>query len=167
MLQDRFYFTLNDHVIFELHNMITFNRLLYRSGIFFLLFFIPLFVSGQNGEITGTIIDHKVKETLIGANIKIKGTITGVTTDLDGFFRLQVSPGSYAIEISFISYQSKTINNVKVISGKTTDLGKIELEEEATALGGVTVQERRKTDTQIALINTIKTNNIAVSGHPL
>jgi hypothetical protein len=128
------------------------------------LFIIPFSLLGQKGEITGVIIDNQVKETLTGANVVIQGTTMGASTDFDGSFKLSVDPGIYTLEISFISYKVKLIDNIKVQTGKVTNIGTITLEEESTALGEVTVHERRKTDTQIALISAIKTNNIAVTG---
>ncbi len=129
-----------------------------------ILFLLPASLVGQKGDIKGIVVDSKIKETLIGANVVIQGTTMGASTDLDGSFKLSVSPGTYNIEVSFISYKIKIIENVKVINGQLTDIGKIELEEESTTLGEVTVQERKKTDTQLALINSIKTNNVAVTG---
>jgi hypothetical protein len=128
------------------------------------LFIIPFSLLGQKGEITGVIIDNQVKETLTGANVVIRGTTIGASTDFDGKFKFSVDPGIYTLEISFISYKIKLIDNIKVQSGKVTNIGTITLEEESMALGEVTVHERRKTDTQIALISAIKTNNVAVTG---
>jgi outer membrane receptor for ferrienterochelin and colicin len=132
--------------------------------VWLILFLLPVSLIGQKGDITGVVLDSKIKETLIGANVVIQGTTIGASTDLDGSFKLSVSPGTYNIEVSFISYKVKIIEKVNVTNGQVTDIGKIELEEESTTLGEVTVQERKKTDTQMALISSIKTNNVAVTG---
>ncbi len=66
-------------------------------------------------------------ETLPGANVVIKGTSKSSTTDIDGNFNLgQLTPGSYALEISFIGYELKEIL-VIVKPGQTTNLGNIRL----------------------------------------
>ena len=49
----------------------------------FLLFFTPFFLFGQVG-ITGTVIDGDFNEPLPFANILIKETGDGVTSDFDG-----------------------------------------------------------------------------------
>jgi hypothetical protein len=144
--------------------MLKFNGLNSIIKYCILILLIPFFSFGQQGEISGIIIDNKVKETLIGANVIIQGTTIGASTDLNGFFKLSVNPGIYVLEISYISYQNKLIENVEVKNGKTNNLGKITLEESTTTLGEVMVQERRKTDSQIALISSIKNNNVAVTG---
>ena len=84
-------------------------------------------VYAQSGSITGKISDSDSYEALPGANVVIKGTSKGTTTDIDGTFSLgELSPGSYALEISFIGYQLKEmIANVR--PGQTTNLGVIRL----------------------------------------
>jgi hypothetical protein len=118
----------------------------------------------QKSEIIGTILDSKTRETLVGANVIILKSGTGVSTDLNGDFQLMVEPGTYHLQISFISYKPKDLTNIVVKEGKTTDLGNILLESESQMLEEVVVKERKKTDTEISLISSIKTNNLAVTG---
>ncbi|MBO4806482.1 MAG: SusC/RagA family TonB-linked outer membrane protein, partial [Paludibacteraceae bacterium] len=56
--------------------------------------------------IKGTISD--ADDVLPGANVVIKGTTQGTTTDGDGNFELDVEDGQ-TIEISYVGYQNKTI----------------------------------------------------------
>lgn len=62
--------------------------------------------------ITGTIIDDR-GETVIGANVIIKGTDHGTITDLDGKFTLEVPNSGSILQISYIGYltQEVAINN--------------------------------------------------------
>lgn len=57
--------------------------------------------------ITGTITDD-AGEGLPGVNVVIKGTTTGVTSDLDGNYRLSISPGATLV-ISFVGFESHEI----------------------------------------------------------
>ena len=41
--------------------------------------------------ISGKVTDDK-NDPLIGANVQVKGTITGTTTDVDGMYSLEVAP---------------------------------------------------------------------------
>jgi len=122
-------------------------------------------VFSQEGEIIGIIVDSKTNETLIGANVVLSGTSIGNSTDIDGKFRLQgIAAGTYDLEISFISYKTKTINNVSVKDNKVTDLGRVFMEEDSQMLEGVTVNERRKTDSELSMISSIQQSKLVVSG---
>ena len=56
----------------------------------------------QSKVITGTVMDEN-GETIIGANIAVVGTTTGVITDFNGKFQLNVSEGA-EIRVSYIGY---------------------------------------------------------------
>ncbi|MBU1720617.1 MAG: TonB-dependent receptor, partial [Bacteroidetes bacterium] len=118
----------------------------------------------QNGSISGEVIDKKSRETIIGANVILKGTTTGASTDLDGKFLISgLSPGKYSLEVSFISYKKLTITDVIVAKGQTTLLY-VELEEEVAQIQGVVVTATRKTDSELSVVSTIRASNLVVSG---
>jgi TonB-dependent SusC/RagA subfamily outer membrane receptor len=48
--------------------------------------------------------------TLPGANVVVTGTLTGVTSDLDGKFFIELPSGSNEIEVSFVGYVTKKLN---------------------------------------------------------
>src|SRR5476649_503281 len=52
---------------------------------------------------TGKVIGTDDKLPVVGASVRIKGTNTGVVTDVNGDFALSVSPGSVLV-ISYIGY---------------------------------------------------------------
>jgi len=89
------------------------------------IFLVALFISaGQlwaaNGTIRLTIFDQETGEALIGATAVIKGTTQGGVADLDGKATINnVTAGSYAIEVAYVSYQTKVIENVNVGEGET------------------------------------------------
>ena len=59
--------------------------------------------------ISGTVID-KNNDPLIGANINLKGTFLGSTTDFNGNYRINnVDPGKYQLLVSYIGYKSQQI----------------------------------------------------------
>ena len=74
----------------------------------------------QNYSLKGQVQDTS-GETVVGANIKIKGADIGTITDLDGNFTLSVPVKGATLTISFIGYQSQEIrlkpgeNNLKVV----------------------------------------------------
>lgn len=86
--------------------------------------------------ITGTITDNN-NHPLIGANIYIKGTYTGATSDTNGFFRISTtlkdSCRLVAAYIGYETYEKKILLNKKMI---TVDL---QLSEKASALDQVVI----------------------------
>lgn len=49
--------------------------------------------------------DKSTGETLIGASVKLNGTVvTGITTNSYGFYSINVPSGKYTISVSFIGY---------------------------------------------------------------
>lgn len=84
---------------------------------------VSMSVFSQNSSIKGKVIDEKTGETLPGAAVVIKGTITGAQTDLDGNFSINnVAPGKYTLECKLISYNTKNIEGVVVKSNEPTYL---------------------------------------------
>lgn len=82
----------------------------------------------QQKLIRGTIVDNSTGETLVGANILIKGTTTGTITDFDGNFSLEVPRGA-TIVVSYIGYKNveieiadQTVINIKLVpDGESID----------------------------------------------
>lgn len=67
----------------------------------FIVYCNPLFA--QQSLVTGKVIDAKTNEAIIGAAVKVKGTQNGVTTDVNGAFRLN-APTSAVLQVSYIGY---------------------------------------------------------------
>ena len=63
------------------------------------------------GKISGRVLDDK-GETLPGASIRVVETGAGTQTGVDGSYILSIAPGTYTLEVSYISYQSKRITGV-------------------------------------------------------
>ena len=79
----------------------------------FLLFFTPFFLLGQVG-ITGTVIDGDFNEPLPFANILIKETGDGVTSDFDGKYSFELEQGIYTLQFSFVGYETKIVTQIQV-----------------------------------------------------
>lgn len=61
--------------------------------------------SGQQYKLRGVVADAATGETLIGANVVLKGTTIGTVTDLDGRFELAVNElPPYTLVVSFMGY---------------------------------------------------------------
>jgi len=113
-----------------------------RSLISFLLLsFAVSFAAAQQRTVTGTV-SSATEGPLVGVNIVVQGTSTGVATDINGNFSITV-PGPQAVLVfSYIGYnpQSVTVGNQNRIN--------VVLEPALSALGEIVVtgysQQRKK-----------------------
>lgn len=119
-------------------------------------FFCATISLAQTGTIQGTVTDAKTKEALIGCTVRIDGTQLGASTDAEGKFTINKVPAAtQKLIISYVSYQTKEIPNVRVESGNTTAVD-TELDEEGKSLQEVVVRASRATNTEIAVITEVK-----------
>ncbi len=110
----------------------------------------------QTGTIRGAIKDAKTKEALIGATVRIDGTTLGAATDIEGNFNITNAPvGTHKLIVSYVSYLTTEIPNVRVESGNTTAID-TELQEEGKSLQEVVVRANKATNTEVAVITEIK-----------
>lgn len=120
--------------------------------LLFALFSIATY--SQNGSISGTLTDKEFNdEPLAFANILIKGTTIGTTSDDNGQYQFtDLKPGAYNIEFSFVGYQTQTIATT-VEAGKTTTID-IAMGASAASLDEVileTVTTKRESETALLL----------------
>ncbi len=99
-----------------------------------LLFIVVCITQFASSQITGKIqdtIDNYPFEYATAALYKQndKSLVTGVVTNVDGVFTFEnVKNGDYYIEVSFVGYSTKTIENIKITGAhKSVDLGVINL----------------------------------------
>jgi len=123
------------------------------SVILILLYSFKL--QAQNGIIRGSVLDESTGEPMISVTIVVEGTTMGILTDLDGKFNLPIAPGTYNLKLSFVSYESKVINDVKVEPGDVTLLNNIMLKSSTIGLSEVTISATMKRNTEGAIM-TIK-----------
>jgi len=117
----------------------------------------------QTGVIKGNITDANTKELLIGATVVLQGTTNGAISDFDGNFKIEkVNPGSYNIVISYISYDNQIIR-VEVADKKETIVN-IEMKSATLDIGEVRIVSKRRDNTEISLISTLKSGSLIVSG---
>ena len=81
------------------------SRVLHFKMYLFVLFFFPLSIFAQS-TITGAVTDGATNLPLAGANIIIKGTSTGTTSDFDGRYSLNVSSFPVTLEISSLGFET-------------------------------------------------------------
>ncbi len=92
-----------------------------KNLIYILLMLLCFHGISQTGTIKGIILDKQSESPLVGATIELLNAenATGVVTDFDGRFILpEVSIGRQIIRISYIGYETSTIPNIEVTTGK-------------------------------------------------
>jgi outer membrane receptor protein involved in Fe transport len=76
-------------------------------------------VAGK-GRVQGTVVDTKSGESLPGANVTIKGTYYGASSNVEGTVRIEnVNPGNYTLEVSLIGYKTVQFTSFRVTEGQT------------------------------------------------
>lgn len=125
--------------------------------ILFVLVSSSLFAQDYTQTVRGKIIDKQTQTELVGVNIIILNTdpIIGATTDLDGNFRMEnVKVGRHSFQISMLGYNTITLSDIIVSSGKESMLN-IEMEESVNMLGAVEItgSKKRETNNRMAMLS--------------
>jgi hypothetical protein len=81
--------------------------------------------SPANTTIIGKVFDKNTMEELVGVTVQIEGTDIKAYTDIEGNFKIEgVQPGTYNLNISYISYKEAELTNVSIeqSSGKELEI---------------------------------------------
>lgn len=126
---------------------------LHRISIFSFLIFNALFVNAQqNFTISGYVSDVESGETLIGANIYVKGnTEQGATTNLYGFYSLTLPAGGYTIVYSYLGF-SDTKKPIQLTDNQTIN---VKLSQGVTMQEVVVTAEEKDKNVQSTEMGTI------------
>lgn len=127
-----------------------------KNFLIFIILIISSLAQAQDsskGTIAGKLMDKEISgETLPFANVIIKDSSIGTTTDLDGLYSIEnLTPGTYTVVFSFIGYQTLEIPNVTVTAGKVTEINTA-LGSSAASLEEVIIKTVLRRDSQVALL---------------
>ncbi len=112
-------------------------------------------LAGVTGKIAGRVTDSESGDGLPGTNVIIEGTNLGAATDLDGNYTiLNVPPGLYTVQFSFIGYQAVHVKGVRVNVDLTARINR-QLQPSALELGAVAVFGERNPLVRQDLTNTL------------
>ncbi|MBI1182841.1 TonB-dependent receptor plug domain-containing protein [bacterium] len=125
-----------------------------KWGITALLCLFTVVAIAQTAELRGFVYNEENGEPIPLANVFLKGTTTGVTTDFNGFYALsKIKPGSYVLMATSIGFDSFKVD-IKLQSGDVLtqniylkpadyELQEVEINEERTA---------RQTEAKVSVI---------------
>jgi TonB-dependent receptor len=127
-----------------------------------ILFICFISFAQHKGTVSGTITDKDLNnEALSFANVMIKGTTIGASTDMDGKYSLSVPAGNHILLISFVGYENVEVP-FTVKAGETTIInqsvgsGSVKLED-------IVIQNIRRRNTESALVMEMKEAKQVVS----
>ncbi len=118
--------------------------------------------AGTTGKLAGRVTD-KQKQGLPGANVLLIGTKLGAVTDLDGYYTiLNIPPGTYRVQFSFIGYGAVAVENVLIISDNTKTINTELAEELVKGQEVIVVAQRPVVETNLtSTVATITKEDIA------
>ena len=110
-------------------------------------------VSAQStGAVSGLLTDKEFNnEPLAFANVLIKGTTKGTTSDFDGNYSIEgLEPGNHVVIFSFVGYKTIAVETL-IEAGKLNEIN-IVLEANSAALEEVVIKTTKKRETESALL---------------
>jgi hypothetical protein len=122
------------------------------------------FSQNEKGFIRGSVFDGSNGEFLPGVTVIVEGTTMGTITDLDGKFSLSIKPGTYQLALSFVSYATLNINNVKVEANKVVLLENLKLKEVGIQLGEIIITAKYIRNTEAALLTMKQKSGNLIDG---
>jgi hypothetical protein len=114
--------------------------------------------------VRGRLVDADNRMPLIGATVMITGTVPpiGTITDANGNFRLDNIPtGRVDLQISYVGYESKTISNIVVNSGKEVVVN-LTMQESVVNLDEVMVKPKRNNGEALNEMSLVSSRSISL-----
>ena len=126
-----------------------------------LILFTIFNVNGQTGKIAGTIMDGEFNEPMAFANVLIKNTTKGTTSDFDGKYSIDVEAGNYTLVFSYIGYQTIEISDVVV---KSNDDVIVDVTLNTNSLETVVITTTVRKNTESAILDLQKKSITLLDG---
>jgi TonB-linked SusC/RagA family outer membrane protein len=124
-----------------------------------LFFLFPLSLLAQQTAISGKVVDFTDGSTLPGVSVKIKGTTTGIITDLNGKFTLNAS-ATDVLQLSFIGYVTQEVSVAALRNSNTVTLKSSNTNLNEVVVVGYGTQKR---ETVTGSVSTLKSKEITVT----
>ena len=124
-----------------------------KKILFITLFTLSQFVNAQDkGTLKGLLTDKETNnESLPFANIIIKGTAIGTTSDFDGNYSLNLPAGNHIVVFSFLGY--KSVEKAFTIKAEETiTINQLLSAEEGVALDDIVIRTSSSKESASALL---------------
>jgi hypothetical protein len=123
-----------------------------RNSLIAFFLFLTATTFAQEATIRGVVRDES-GETVISASVYISGTTNGTSTNLDGFYSLNVPPGRHRVVCMYLGYDS-TVVEVTVSAGQVLNQP-LMLKESAVNLTTVDVSAKKGEATTEVKISSV------------
>lgn len=130
-------------------------------SLLIICFFTLSFSYAQTGKVTGNVIDGEFVDPMAFANILVKGTTTGTTSDFDGKYELNLQEGTYTLIFSFVGYETKEISDVVVKADQVVNL---DVTLNTNSLETIVITTSTKKNTESAVLNMQKKSVTLLDG---
>ena len=130
-----------------------------QLNFIFLLF--TSFIYSQSGKVTGLIMDGEYDEPMAFANVIVKGSTTGTTSDFDGKYSLDLEPGKYTLTFSFIGYQTIEVSEVLI---KSDEVEQIDVTLSTNTLDEIVITTTVRKNTESAVLDIQKKSAVMLDG---
>ncbi len=108
--------------------------------------------SQSKGKVIGKVTDKEMNgEALPFANVFIKGTAIGGTTDMDGNYTIAVSEGKHILVFSFVGYETVE-KPITIVSGKTITVNQRLGTHQGVALDEIKIKATNNREKESALL---------------
>lgn len=121
-----------------------------------------LSLNAQSGIVAGNVLDGEYNnEPMAFANVLVKGTTTGTTSDFDGKYQISLDPGNYTLIFSFVGYETKEISDIVIKSGQVIDLDVVL---SSNSLDEVVITQSIRKNTESAVLDIQKKSVTLLDG---
>lgn len=118
------------------------------------------------GIVKGKIIDKITRQALPGVTVLLRGTQLGTITDTTGIFELNnIEEGIHSLQVSYIGYQEKIIQDISVVRNKISYL-EIEAAESQVTLSEVTVNAYKYENSPLTPVSAYSFSRDEISRNP-
>ncbi|MAU15256.1 MAG: TonB-dependent receptor [Muricauda sp.] len=117
----------------------------------------------QTGTISGKIMDGEFNDILPFANVLLKGTSVGATSDFEGAYSMDVEPGIYTVTFSFLGYNTQEVTDVVVEANQTVNLN-VTLHPATSQLDEVVLTTTVRKNTEASVLNLQKNSVTLMDG---
>lgn len=127
---------------------------------FIFILFTSLIYS-QSGKVTGLIMDGEYDEPMAFANVIVKGSTIGTTTDFDGKYSLDLEPGEYTLTFSFVGYQTIEVSEVLI---KSDEVEQVDVTLSTNTLDEIIITTTVRKNTESAVLDIQKKSAVMLDG---
>ena len=132
-----------------------------KNTITLILIFYSTILLSQSGKITGLVTDGEYDEPMAFANVIVKGSTIGTTSDFDGKYSLDLEPGKYTLTFSFIGYQTIEVSEVLI---KSDEVEQIDVTLSTNTLDEIVITTTVRKNTESAVLDIQKKSAVMLDG---